>query len=91
LKNSIWLGAVFEVDVPFYLLKVFEPEDDVGEVVAREYGPGELPEGKQRIFSEVLKQKVPSVVRSVEHGFQKAMAALTPGVITQMTTIRPLA
>jgi tryptophanyl-tRNA synthetase len=91
VSDHMRLGAVLEVDVPFYLLRLFEPNDDVVEVVAREYGPGELPEGKQRMLSGVLKQKVAGVVAGVVQGLQKARAALTLDVIAQMTTIRPLA
>jgi hypothetical protein len=43
------------------------------------------------MFSEMLKQKVASVVASVVQGLQKARAVLTPDIIAQMTTIRPLA
>jgi hypothetical protein len=43
------------------------------------------------MLSGVLKQKVAGVVASVVQGLQKARAALTPDVIAQMTTIRPLA
>jgi tryptophanyl-tRNA synthetase len=87
VSGYIQLGAVIEVDTLFYLLRLFEPDDDMVEVVTREYRPGELPQGKQRMLSGVLKQKV---VAGVLQSLQKARATLTPDVITQMTTIRPL-
>jgi tryptophanyl-tRNA synthetase len=89
--DHIRLGAVLDVDVPFYFLRLFETDDDVVDIVATEYGPGTLPDGKQRMLSGALKQKVAGVVAAVVQRLQKARAALKPDVIAQMTTIRPLA
>jgi tryptophanyl-tRNA synthetase len=91
VSDHMQLGAVLEVDVPFYFLRLFERDDKVVETVAREYGPGELPEGKQRMLSGVLKQKVAGVVGAVVQALQKARGAIKPDVIAQMTTVRPLA
>jgi tryptophanyl-tRNA synthetase len=90
VSEHIRLGADLAVDIPFFLLRLFAEDDGLIDVVAREYGPGELPAGTQRMMSGKLKGDVATIVASVLSRLQAARKEVTPAMIGQVTALREL-
>jgi tryptophanyl-tRNA synthetase len=90
VSEHIRLGANLEVDVPFFFLRLFEQDDEKIEAIARAYGPGELPEGTNRMMSGTLKAEVTKVIAGALAKLQASRKAVTPDLIAQLTQIREL-
>jgi tryptophanyl-tRNA synthetase len=85
------LGANLAVDVPFYLLTVFEEDDALVEQIRTEYGPGELPGGNdKRLLTGGVKKTVAASLGNVVTRLQQARAEVAPAIVAQVTALRPL-
>ena len=91
-KEEQWaLGANLDVDVPMYLLRIFESNDENYERLVKYYGPGELAEGNEkRLLTGELKKIAADVLTAVITELQKARDAVTPAMIEAFTKIRAL-
>lgn len=69
-------GANLAVDIPTYYLKLFLEDEEEYQHVVKFYGPGELPEGKERMLSGELKKKVGEVLGKLVKGIQDKRAAV---------------
>lgn len=83
-------GANLDVDIPFYLLRIFEDSDENYERVIHFYGPGELSGDEKRLMTGEIKRITADTLTAFITNLQKARDAVTPEMIQSCVGIRAL-